>query len=126
MEEAPRKSNLVKNLVCIAIIAAAAIFVWYKYAQSRLVAKENAAVQLMEQDKHENALEILLPLHEKVGEASKARVGGYISDCYVALAEKPSSMGEESIKNFQEAMKYDASKVPSIIKKKLDNKTNGN
>lgn len=122
MANEKKKSSLVKNIICLVIIIGAGIFVWSKYQESRRNVRENAAVELMNGGNYLGALPAFEDLYSSAPKKDLVRLGDYIAQCHVELAMAPDASGDDSMKHFQEAMKYNSEKVPAAYRKKFEKK----
>lgn len=113
-EKTKAKSNLLaKNIIMLAFILAAVLFVWRNIEQRKVIAQENQAVLLLDEGKFDEARSQFEQLLDNAkSEEARQRHRTNLARCYYTQAEEATGLAlAEQVKLYRKAAEFD----PAII-----------
>lgn len=114
-----RSGRLIKNIVMLAIIAGAAVFVGLQVKKRNLIERENAAIELQNEGSYQEAVDAYEALATDLkSKKDRERVDRAIAACYVAMAEAPELSYTEAMALYRKAYEHDPDSIgnPAILK----------
>ena len=115
---AEKKSNLLKNVVLLVLVAGAGVFVYMKLQERQLILRENEVTEWFNQEEYDRALPAFKQIHGRLSGDDRARVGQKIALCYKAKGDKAELSVKEQVEFYRQALEYDESCItdPNMLR----------